>query len=202
MIIGRNTFSAAMMFALDLEKHTNAIFVGEPTGARPNHYGDSRRMQLPGSGLTVRVSTLYWQYAGPKDERASLPSHIPVPFLSSHLLSGRDAAYERIVELLVADAPRAPAAQWHGRLLEYEIVIHLEKVDASWQGSIDFPTEGATGLPLSNVQYRDGDVAFDFPNGDSIISFRGRVRRDSIIGSMALDGRTWPWVMTSRSDSR
>jgi hypothetical protein len=62
VITGRGTFSAAMMFAIDLEKQSNAIFVGEPTGASLNHYGDSRKVQLPNSGLTIRVSTLYWQY--------------------------------------------------------------------------------------------------------------------------------------------
>ena len=55
-IIGRGTFSAAMMFAVDLERHTNTIFVGEPTGSRPNHYGDSRKLRLPNSGITIRAS--------------------------------------------------------------------------------------------------------------------------------------------------
>jgi hypothetical protein len=76
VITGRGTFSAAMMFAIDLEKHTNAIFVGEPTGASPNHYGDSRKVRLPNSGITIRVSTLYWQYAGPNDKRLALKPHI------------------------------------------------------------------------------------------------------------------------------
>jgi hypothetical protein len=35
-IIGRRTFSAAMNLANDLEKHTNTVFVGEPTGSSPN----------------------------------------------------------------------------------------------------------------------------------------------------------------------
>ena len=77
-----------MMFTLDLEKHTNAIFVGEPAGARPNHYGDSRKIRLPNSGLTLRVSTLYWQYAGPKDDRSSVPPQIPVRFVSDDLRTG------------------------------------------------------------------------------------------------------------------
>jgi hypothetical protein len=61
VLAGRRTFSAALFFALDLEQHTNAIFVGEPIGAVPNHFGDSRRVLLPSSGLTLRISSLYWQ---------------------------------------------------------------------------------------------------------------------------------------------
>lgn len=64
-IIGRSTWSAAQMLVNELEKYTNTIFVGEPTGGKVNSYGDSRRITLPNSGLTVRVSTLWWQ----EDER-------------------------------------------------------------------------------------------------------------------------------------
>jgi len=64
-IIGRSTFSAAQFLINDLEKYTNAIFVGEPSGGKVNSYGDSRKITLPNSGITVRVSTLWWQ----EDER-------------------------------------------------------------------------------------------------------------------------------------
>jgi hypothetical protein len=76
VLIGRRTFSAAMMLVTDLERHTNAIFVGEPTGGSPNGYGDSRRIKLPDSGLTVRVSTLYWQKSDPRDKRTALEPHV------------------------------------------------------------------------------------------------------------------------------
>jgi hypothetical protein len=187
-----------MMFALDLEKHTSAIFVGEPTGARPNHYGDSRKIRLPNSGLTLRVSTLYWQYAGPKDERSSLPPHIPVRFVVDDLRTGRDPAFERIVQLLAADATRSPAGQWQGRLLNYDILVHLQNTNGEWEAQIDFPSENATGLPLTNVQYDNATLRFDFPNGDSTIAFEGRIHDDTIIGSVALDGLARPWVMLSR----
>jgi len=77
VLIGRRTFSAAMFLLLDLEKHSHAILIGEPTGGKPSSYGDSRKMLLPESGLTVRVSTLYWQ-ADPRDKRDAIAPHIPV----------------------------------------------------------------------------------------------------------------------------
>lgn len=36
VIIGRNTFSAAQNSATLLDRHTHAVFVGEPTGSRPS----------------------------------------------------------------------------------------------------------------------------------------------------------------------
>jgi hypothetical protein len=53
VITGRQTFSAAQNLVNQIEKYTNAIFVGEPTAAHPNHYGDSRPFTLPNSKLTV-----------------------------------------------------------------------------------------------------------------------------------------------------
>ncbi|HEX8255422.1 MAG TPA: hypothetical protein VF846_19940 [Thermoanaerobaculia bacterium] len=75
VLVGRRTFSAAMMFATDLEQHTHAIFLGEPTAGAPNSYGDSRKIVLPESGLTLRVSSLYWQQSDPRDTRDTLTPH-------------------------------------------------------------------------------------------------------------------------------
>jgi tetratricopeptide (TPR) repeat protein len=73
VLVGRSTWSAAQGLVNELEKYTNAIFVGEPTGGKVNSYGDSRRITLPNSGITVRVSTLWWQ----GDERDRRPWKAP-----------------------------------------------------------------------------------------------------------------------------
>lgn len=72
-IIGRSTWSAAQGLVNDLEKYTNTTFVGEPSGGKPNSYGDSHRITLPNSGISVRVSTLWWQ----GDERDRRPWTAP-----------------------------------------------------------------------------------------------------------------------------
>src|SRR6185295_14240944 len=56
VITGRRTFSAAMTLASMLETHTHAIFVGEPTGSRPNFYGEDTPLTLPYSGLSGSIS--------------------------------------------------------------------------------------------------------------------------------------------------
>lgn len=61
VIIGRRTFSAAQNLTNAIEKYTNAVFVGEPTGSHINMYGDARRFNLPNSGITVFASTLWHQ---------------------------------------------------------------------------------------------------------------------------------------------
>jgi hypothetical protein len=61
IIIGRSTYSAAQFLVNDVERFSQAIFVGEPSAGKPNSYGDSRKIVLPHSGITVRVSTLWWQ---------------------------------------------------------------------------------------------------------------------------------------------
>ncbi len=96
VITGRRTFSAAQMLISDLESWTNPIFVGEPSASRGNHFGDSRRLVLPNSGVTVRVSTLYWQYWDPRDERPWIEPQLPTPLTSDDYRAGRDPALAAI----------------------------------------------------------------------------------------------------------
>ncbi|MFL5735231.1 MAG: hypothetical protein ACJ78Q_18900 [Chloroflexia bacterium] len=96
-IIGRETFSAAMNCANALEKHTNTLFVGEPTGTSPNHYGDAERIVLPHSGLSVFASTLYWQDSLPYDDRRWIEPQIPAMLTREDYLANRDPAMEAIL---------------------------------------------------------------------------------------------------------
>jgi C-terminal processing protease CtpA/Prc len=91
-IIGNATFSAAQMLVDELEKYTNVTFVGEPTGSKGNVYSDSRRIVLPGSGLTVRVSIYYWQYWHPADMRTATEPDIAAPMTFEAYLANEDPA--------------------------------------------------------------------------------------------------------------
>ena len=96
-IIGRLTFSAAMNLAVDLERNTQTTFVGEPTGAAPNHFGETARMRLPSSGITLLYSTLFWQSSDPRDERRSIEPAIMTPLRFSDYREGRDPALAAIL---------------------------------------------------------------------------------------------------------
>ncbi|MDD3653917.1 MAG: peptidase S41 [Desulfotomaculaceae bacterium] len=62
VIIGRDTFSSAILNAVRLKKETNAYFVGEATGGEPNHYGEVKQFQLPNSEKPIRYSTKYFKW--------------------------------------------------------------------------------------------------------------------------------------------
>jgi tetratricopeptide (TPR) repeat protein len=98
VITGRGTFSAAQNLTNQIEKYTEAIFVGEPTAAHPNHYGDNRPFTLPNSKLTVRASTLWWQDLDPRDERFWTAPEIAAEISSEDYRSGRDAALQAVLE--------------------------------------------------------------------------------------------------------
>jgi hypothetical protein len=97
VVIGRLTFSAAVNLAADLERETNVIFVGEPTEAPGNHYGETAVARLPRSGITLLYSTLYWQSAGPRDQRPWIAPQIPTPLRFDDFWTGRDPALAAIL---------------------------------------------------------------------------------------------------------
>ena len=57
ILIGRRTFSAAVMFANQLQMQTEAIFVGESTSQGPIFYGRPNIIELPNSKLVIGISS-------------------------------------------------------------------------------------------------------------------------------------------------
>jgi hypothetical protein len=98
VILGRATFSAGINFATDVEKRTNAIFVGEPSGGSPNQYGDAENISLPNSQITARISTLYWAKAGEDDDRLQQEPDVSATLTALDYFQSRDAAVDAILE--------------------------------------------------------------------------------------------------------
>ena len=94
VLTGRRTWSAAQMLLNELENWSDAMFVGEPSASRGNVYGDSRKIVLPESRLTVRVSSLYWQQSDPRDARPYIDVSVPAPMKFGDYAAGRDPALE------------------------------------------------------------------------------------------------------------
>ena len=97
VIIGRGTFSAAMNLAVELEQRTRVLFVGEPTGARPNQYGENADIVLRHSGLRVTASALFWQNTFPNDDRPWIAPDLPARLSSDDYLHQRDSAFDAIL---------------------------------------------------------------------------------------------------------
>lgn len=97
VIIGRRTFSAAQNTTTFFERHTNAIFVGEPTGSSPNFIGEETIFTLPYSKVLANVSDLYWQSAWPMDYRTWIAPQIYTPPTFAAFSANRDPALEAII---------------------------------------------------------------------------------------------------------
>lgn len=97
IITGRRTFSAAQNFSSLVERHTEAIFVGEPTGASPNFVGESIPLELPYSKITGTISDLYWQSAWAMDYRTWIAPRLYAPPTFAAYAANRDPALEAIL---------------------------------------------------------------------------------------------------------
>lgn len=60
VLTSRYTYSSAMSNAHQFRDRCGAILMGEPTGGKPNHFGQLGSFTLPNSGLTVHHSTKYF----------------------------------------------------------------------------------------------------------------------------------------------
>lgn len=99
IIIGRMTFSAAQNTVTAIERETSAIFVGEPTGSRPNFIGESFPFELPYSKLRANAADLYWQTSWPDDSRTWIAPDIYTPPTFEAYRRNQDPALDAILAI-------------------------------------------------------------------------------------------------------
>ncbi len=100
ILIGRNTYSAAQNFITDVDRLTDAIFVGEPSGGKPNSPGEDTGTILPYSGVNMSISALNWQQSYPQDGRIWIAPDIPVELSVEDYFANKDPAMAAIVTLI------------------------------------------------------------------------------------------------------
>jgi tetratricopeptide (TPR) repeat protein len=110
-IIGRRNFSAAQNLVNDLDKYTDALFVGEPTAGNPNFFGDPTSITLPHSRLVVRASTLWWQDVDPRSRKPWTGPDLAVELSFTDYRDDRDPA----LDLILRYKPERPLTE---RMLE------------------------------------------------------------------------------------
>jgi hypothetical protein len=93
-LTGRNTFSSGFMNARELQVYTKALLAGEPSGQKPNAFGEVKEFFLPNTNLKVRYSTKYHELVE-GETKPFLPVDIMVERTFSDFVSGRDAALEK-----------------------------------------------------------------------------------------------------------
>lgn len=95
VILGRRTFSSAVLNAVQMKNQTNALFFGEPTGGKPNHYGEVKRFLLKNSQLQVSYSTKYFTHS--KEDNDSIYPDVLIEISIQDYLDKRDPVLEKIL---------------------------------------------------------------------------------------------------------
>lgn len=102
--IGRRTFSSAVLNAIELRfgrtwagiPAAGAVYVGEPSGGKPNHYGEVVTLELPALRATLCYSTkLFTAWPGLDDD--ALYPELAVPQRYADIAAGRDAVLEAVL---------------------------------------------------------------------------------------------------------
>ena len=202
-IIDRGTFSAALMFAMDLERHTPVIFVGETMGAKPNHYGDSRRLRLPNTGLTIRASTRYWQLSRPTDRRDAVAPMIPVPVRSADYATQNDPVLDAVLSF--RPRPGQAAGRWSGVLgirgRNFDIAVEITETSAGWSGVLSIPALEVERATLRDVVVQGDEVRFTWVTPRDSIDFVARAGAQRLIGFGFYTGFFYP-VALERAEGR
>jgi len=94
LLVGRNTFSEAIINAMDVIKAFSPMVVGEESGGKPNHFGEMKRFVLTTSNLVVTYSTKYFSLM--EDDLQAILPDIPVSQSYKGFMMGTDEAMEVI----------------------------------------------------------------------------------------------------------
>jgi hypothetical protein len=127
VIVGRLTISSSLMHAVRLRDQTAATLIGEPTGGKPNHFGDLRSLELPSSHIQVSYSTKYFKYT--KDEGVTLTPDVIVAERSQDFLTGADPVLTSIFPARASDIEIKLA---HDSAKERQTKVQLEQVLSSY----------------------------------------------------------------------
>lgn len=95
VIVGRDTFSSGIFAACDM-RQTNAIFVGEPTGGKPNHFGEVKTFQLASSGLTIAHSSKRFTLVDGDPD--FFKPDIKIQYTAKEVFGARDQALQAIFD--------------------------------------------------------------------------------------------------------
>jgi hypothetical protein len=87
----RGSFSATEALLVDLDRLTDAVFVGEPASSKPNSFGDAYRAPLPNSGISVRTSIQFNQLRGQSNDPWTWVD-VATPYTFGDYVAGRDPA--------------------------------------------------------------------------------------------------------------
>jgi ketosteroid isomerase-like protein len=160
VLIGRTTFSAAMNCAVDIERNTHAIFVGEATGSSPNFVGETNILVLPCSGVRLSCSSLYWQSSTATDRRTWIAPTLKAEPSFVAFAANRDPGLEAINAYLDTDSVGADAVDRKDHELSLRDIVD----ECNRQAVKDFKKGNMQAVARG---YAD-DATIYFPRGKKI----------------------------------
>lgn len=92
VLIGRKTFSSAIINTVDFINSAEVLLVGEPSGGKPNHFGEVKRFVLPESKLIVSYSSKYFSLV--EGDPTSIVPDVMAPLYFDQYMKGVDPAME------------------------------------------------------------------------------------------------------------
>jgi hypothetical protein len=107
VLVGPNTFSAAMSNSAHFRYQTNAILVGQQIGEKPNSYQEAREMKLPNSHWTVRYPVRFYKFVE-TGENVIRPDQEIIPTWDDYK-SGRDPVLEWVLNYNAQAVQRDPS---------------------------------------------------------------------------------------------
>ncbi len=96
VLIGRNTFSSAIINSIQAQEALDAVLVGEQTGGSVNGYGELQSFQLKNTPIQVYYSTKYFELI-PGYEKDSLYPDQPVAQTYEDYVAGVDPEVQAIL---------------------------------------------------------------------------------------------------------
>jgi hypothetical protein len=97
VILGRHTYSAAVVLAGQLKHGCDAVFAGEVPRAVPNRQADVGRFTLPNSRLEVTYSSRLRPAFPELGDATEIPVDLPAPPTWGDYRAGRDPALEAVL---------------------------------------------------------------------------------------------------------
>lgn len=94
VLIGKSTFSSALMNAVELKRNTNAVLAGQMTSGSINHYGEVRGFRLPNTKMVIGYSTRYWETW--KGKKGALMPDKAITYSAANFINNKDEALEYI----------------------------------------------------------------------------------------------------------
>ncbi len=98
---GRNTFSAAGLFAAQLDATEEIVVAGEPMAGCPTTYGDPSDLRLPYSGIIINVAGTLAVGVATADPRQTIDPDLAAPLTAEAWAAGIDP----VLAALAAEGP-------------------------------------------------------------------------------------------------